>query len=187
MMKSTKNKSGKKFFVILVIVWFLLLALLFIYFRYYKNYLNISPSLVIPSPTPSLKQTVLVSRVIDGDTVELSTGERVRYLGIDAKESNSQSDEDNCLAKKALEANRSLVEGKEAVLEKDQSDRDKYDRLLRYVWVDGGLVNQILLEEGMAQVMAIPPDAKYRSEFKSAQIEAQANKQGMWQEDICKI
>ena len=65
-------------------------------------------------------------------------------------------------------------------LRKDVSDRDKYGRLLRYVFVDGIFVNKELVQEGFASAWAYPPDVKYQDEISAAQTEAQKNKAGLW-------
>lgn len=121
-----------------------------------------------------------VARVIDGDTIEIEGGERVRYIGIDTPEMASEGKPEECGAEKALEKNRELVVGKTVELSKDVSERDKYGRLLRYVWVDGILVNTQLVRLGLAKTTSFPPDVRFLEEITTAQKEAQKNKAGLW-------
>ena len=102
-----------------------------------------------------------VARVIDGDTIELENGERVRYIGIDTPETKHPSKPVEYYRKEADSANQSLVEGKGVRLEFDIQERDQYGRLLAYVYVDDIFVNAWLVENGYAQVMTIPPNVRY--------------------------
>ena len=95
-------------------------------------------------------EDVLVVRVIDGDTVELENGDRVRYLGIDTPETVHPDKPVECYGPEATERNKELVEGKTVSLLQDGPDRDGYDRLLRYVFVDGTFVNGDLVWGGYA-------------------------------------
>ena len=81
-----------------------------------------------------------VTRVIDGDTIELETGQKVRYIGINTPETVDPRKPAECFGRESSEKNKELVEGKIVELEKDISETDKYQRLLRYVYVDGVLV-----------------------------------------------
>ncbi|MBI3335237.1 MAG: thermonuclease family protein [Candidatus Portnoybacteria bacterium] len=75
-----------------------------------------------------------VARVIDGDTIELENGQRVRYIGIDTPETSDPRKPIQCFGIEAAKKNQELVEGKMVRLEKDVSERDRYARLLRYVY-----------------------------------------------------
>jgi len=121
-----------------------------------------------------------VARVVDGDTIEIGGGEKVRYIGIDAPEMALEGKPEECGAQKALEKNRELVSGKIVELRKDVSDRDKYGRLLRYIYVDGIFVNSELVRLGFAKMATYPPDVRYQDEISAAQTEAQKNKAGLW-------
>lgn len=118
---------------------------------------------------------VLITRVIDGDTVELENDDRVRLLGIDTPEKGQ------LLFSEASERLRELVEGKSVLLESDQTDRDKYDRLLRTVILNRQNINILMVKEGYASVLIIEPDHKYESELQAAQNYAQENNLGIWQ------
>jgi len=128
----------------------------------------------------NLNEGILVERVIDGDTIKLSDGNVVRYIGINAMEMDSKDESVLDMAIKATERNRELVEGKKVVLEKDVSETDRYGRLLRYVYVDGLMINETLLKEGWVQVSTYPPDVKYKEVFLEIQRRAVEEKVGLW-------
>ncbi len=142
----------------------------------------------MPAPQPTAgsitKQvddgTVLVTRVIDGDTIEIEGGERVRYIGIDTPETVDPRKPVQCFGVEASNKNNELVEGKMVRLEKDVTDRDKYNRLLRYVYVGDTFINLELVKQGFAYSYSYPPDIKYQDQFVKAQKEAQKAKRGLW-------
>lgn len=80
----------------------------------------------------------------------------------------------------AWQANRRLVEGKRVRLEQDVSETDKYGRLLRYVWVDGILVEAELVRQGLARAKAYPPDTKYQDYLEQMEAEAREAGRGIW-------
>lgn len=148
---------------------------------------NIYPTIAIriTSPvtsttSPMSYESVKVSRVIDGDTVELSDGRRVRYIGIDTPETGDPRRGVQCYGREAYEKNRELVEGKMVELEKDVSETDKYGRFLRYVYINNVLVNELLVEEGYAYSSSYPPDVKYQDNFLEAQKLAREENKGLW-------
>lgn len=128
----------------------------------------------------SHEEEVLVTRVIDGDTIEIAGGERVRYLGIDAPETVDPNRPIGCFGPEASMENKELVEGKYVRLERDITERDKYRRLLRYVYVNDKLVNLELVRGGYAVIYTFPPDVKYQKELLAAQREAREAKRGLW-------
>ena len=124
-----------------------------------------------------------VTRVLDGDTIEVEVGgerERVRYIGIDTPETDHAREVVRRLAARATEANEALVAGREVRLELDAERRDRYGRLLAYVWVGDTLVNERLLREGYAQVYTRPPNVRYADRFLAAQRSARAEGLGLW-------
>jgi len=155
-----------------------------------RKTLIIAVLLLIVLPTlgacASVPQTqITVTRVIDGDTIEVDiagTIYKVRYIGIDAPELDDERAKFCDLAQKATRYNRQQVEGKTVRLEKDVSDVDKYERLLRYVYVDDTLVNAELVREGLAWVKVYEPDTKYRDYLEELQTEARQAGKGIWQE-----
>ncbi len=133
----------------------------------------------------SKQQRFLVTRVIDGDTIELSTGQKVRLVGIDTPETVDPRRSVGCFGKQASSQSKKLVEGKEVILERDVSETDKYNRLLRYVYLplaDGSLlfVNDYLVREGFARVYTYPPDIKFNEQFLQAEREARSENRGLW-------
>jgi len=128
----------------------------------------------------SVGEIAVVSRVIDGDTVELADGRRVRYIGIDTPEAVDPRKPVECFAREAKEENRRFVEGKTVRLEKDISETDNYGRLLRYVYRGEVLVNESLLRNGFAHASTYPPDVRYQDRLVAAEREARENKRGLW-------
>jgi len=121
--------------------------------------------------------TVKVVEVIDGDTITIEGGYRVRYIGIDTPEVYPVAED---FGIEAWEANRALVEGKEVHLERDVSETDRYGRLLRYIYVNGIFVNAELVRLGLAEAKAYPPDTKYQDYLGELETEAREAERGMW-------
>ncbi|MBI4972400.1 MAG: thermonuclease family protein [Candidatus Omnitrophica bacterium] len=138
---------------------------------------------------------ILVKRVVDGDTIQLETGERLRLIGIDTPEmhesqklerDSQRSGQDKKviqeLGRRAYEFTKNLAEGKRVSLEFDVERYDKYKRLLAYVYLkDGTFVNAKIVEEGYASLMTIPPNVKYADLFLKLYQEARENRRGLWQ------
>lgn len=142
-------------------------------------------SIQLPLRPVEQKETVLVTKVIDGDTIEIEGGQKVRYIGIDTPELHDPRQKVQCFGEESTLKNKELVEGKEIRLEKDISDKDKYGRLLRYVYIifsDGGriFVNDYLVRQGFARVSTYPPDVAYQEIFREAEKEARENIRGLW-------
>ncbi len=117
-----------------------------------------------------------VEYVYDGDTIKLSDGLVVRYIGIDTPEKDEE------FYKRARRRNLELVGGKRVrvVVCRDEP-RDKYGRTLGWVWVDGLLVNDTLLREGLARALIIPPCGLERhKELKSLESDAKEAGAGIW-------
>lgn len=125
------------------------------------------------SPEASVT-TNIVDYVVDGDTVDLRNGERVRLIGINTPETGQPYSSE---AKNKL---KELIEGKEITLEKDITDRDQYDRLLRYIWLGDILVNLEMVRLGYANSYTYPPDVKYQDEIVAAETEAREDEIGLW-------
>ena len=124
-----------------------------------------------------------MTNVVDGDTIDvLIEGRelRVRYIGIDTPETVDPRRPVGCFGREASERNRQLVEGRAVGLERDVSETDQYGRLLRYVWVDGQMVNAALAEEGYATATAYPPDVRYAELFAALEAEAREESRGLW-------
>jgi micrococcal nuclease len=126
-------------------------------------------------------EEALVTRVIDGDTiVVLLNGreERVRLIGIDTPERGRPYFEE------ATRKTAEFVLGKKVKLVKDVSERDKYGRLLRYVYAGSLFVNAELVRQGFAMVYTYPPDVKYSEYFLKLQQEARENNRGLWSDQV---
>lgn len=135
------------------------------------------------APTQTQTATVIahVVRIVDGDTIELSSGEKVRYIGIDTPELHSKDPQTNCFGAEAAQKNRELVEDKDIVLEKDISETDRYGRWLRYAYIDGVSVNLTLVRLGFARAKDYPPDSHYKKDFADAEKVAKEGKKGLWE------
>lgn len=115
--------------------------------------------------------------VMDGDTIKVSIDGQVyslRYIGVDAPEVSQP------FGSQATAKNRELVGGKRVTLERDVSQTDKYDRLLRYVWLGEMMVNAELVRTGYASAATFPPDVKHQSLFATLQREASSSGRGLW-------
>ena len=140
---------------------------------------------VYSAPQANSEEKFKVTRVIDGDTIELSNGKKVRYIGIDTPETVDTRKPVQCFGKEASKANKDLVLKKTVILKKDVSETDKYGRLLRYVYLeDGTFVNLWLVKNGYASVYTYPPDIQHSEDFVAAQKDARNNKLGLW--NACK-
>jgi micrococcal nuclease len=111
-----------------------------------------------------------VVRVVDGDTIRVELDgrvERVRYIGIDTPESVKPGTPVQCYAERAAAANAALVAGRRVRLVADAERRDRYGRLLAYVYrePDGGFVNAALVRDGFARTLTIPPNVAHAAQF----------------------
>lgn len=137
---------------------------------------------------------IAVKRAVDGDTLELENGERIRLIGIDTPEvhdsnklyrDSQRSGEDlktiKELGRRSWNFTRDLVEAKRVTLEFDVEKYDKYKRLLAYVYLkDGTFVNAEIVRQGYASLLTIPPNVKYADLFLKLYKEARENKRGLW-------
>ncbi len=140
---------------------------------------------------------ILVTRVVDGDTLRLENGERVRLIGIDTPEVHEsaklyrdarRTGQDAAvirkLGKQASNFTRGLVEGKRVRLEFDVEKRDRYERLLAYVYLkDGTFVNAEIVKQGYASPYTFPPNVRYADLFVKLNREARENRRGLWKEE----
>ncbi len=134
-----------------------------------------------PKPQGPLQQAQVI-QVIDGDTLVLAGGKRVRLLGIDAPEMEKEGRPAEFLAHKSKAWLADLTQGKVVRLEYDQLRYDHYGRLLAYIFLgDNTLVNAALLRQGLAHVYFHPPNVRYRESLLAAQTEAMDARRGLWQ------
>lgn len=137
---------------------------------------------------------ILVSRVVDGDTLLLESKEYVRLIGIDtpemhesnklnrdAQRSGQNTEAIKQLGRQSYEFTKKLVQGKRVRLEFDVERYDKYKRILAYAYLeDGTFVNARIIQEGYASVMTYPPNVKYADLFLKLYQEARQNRRGLW-------
>jgi micrococcal nuclease len=146
---------------------------------------------IVPAPPPADAQRpaparVLLAevvRVVDGDTIQVRLADRlekVRYIGVNTPELHGRAGHPEPGAVEATALNRALVEGRRVRLELDVRERDRYGRLLAYVWVGDVLVNAELVRRGYAQVMTIPPNVRYQGLFLRLQRDAREAGRGLW-------
>jgi micrococcal nuclease len=124
-----------------------------------------------------------VVRVVDGDTIHVRVGDRlekVRYIGVNTPEVHHPRKGEEPGGRAALDVNRTLVSGRRVRLETDVQSRDRYGRLLAYVWVGEVMVNAELLRRGYAQVMTIPPNVRHQALFVTLQRDAREAERGLW-------
>ena len=129
----------------------------------------------MPTSPPGAGETGQVTRVIDGDTIDvLLNGQntRIRYLQMNTPE------RDQPCYRESTQANFDLVAGKTVRLVADAELVDPYDRLLRYVYVDDVLVNRVLVAGGYAEVVLYPPNDMHYEEFRALEAEAAAAGRG---------
>ena len=132
------------------------------------------------SPAPSCgPSSALVDHTIDGDTIVLENGDKVRYLMVNAPETTNGHDD--CYGSNAATFNHDLVAGKTVELVYDTECKDKYDRWLAYVSIGGQEVNTLLVDRGYACVLHIAPNGDDRlDEFNDLQTEARQAHRGLW-------
>lgn len=151
-----------------------------------KSEIKIDSSLEAKDSQPVSGKLYEVVRVVDGDTIIVninSKHERVRLIGINTPESVKPNHPVEKYGKEASNFMKNLLKGKKVRLEFDVQKRDKYNRLLAYVYLeDGTMVNKLLLQEGYAQVMTVPPNVKYQEEFLKLQRKAREQGKGLWKE-----
>lgn len=125
--------------------------------------------------------SAVVARVIDGDTVELDTGNIIRYLSIDTPEIGREGGTDDCFGAEARMFNSDLVLYREISLLYDVECNDRFERTLAYVSVGTTEINALLVERGYACELYIPPNGADRhDELASLEAQAKAAGRGMW-------
>ena len=127
--------------------------------------------------------TVPVVDVVDGDTIEVSIGDQVedvRYIGVDTPESVAPDQPVECFGKEASRFNAELVSGERVRLVFDAERRDRYGRLLAYVYVDELFVNAELVRRGFARTLTIAPNDSFAARFDALQRAAGSAGRGLW-------
>ncbi|PIR56848.1 MAG: hypothetical protein COU72_04065 [Parcubacteria group bacterium CG10_big_fil_rev_8_21_14_0_10_41_35] len=160
-----------------------------------KNTVSVSPQVIVTPAKPATsdpKYTYYsVIKVVDGDTLSINlegVTETIRLIGINTPETVDPRKPVECFGKQASDKAKMLLSGKNVRIEKDvtQGDRDKYGRLLAYVWRDDGLFfNEYMIQEGYAYEYTYNKPYKYQTDFKADQTTAKAQNKGLWAPDIC--
>jgi micrococcal nuclease len=157
-----------------------------------------APTPTVPQPTfrptapPDRLPRARVTRVVDGDTLDVEPGGRIRLIGIDTPEAVDSRRPVECFAREASASASALLQGRSVRLESDdtQDDRDTFGRLLRYVWLDDGpnVGRQANFEQvvgGYAHEFTFRTSYKYRDAFKQAQDFAKRYSLGLWAPGTC--
>lgn len=132
-----------------------------------------------------------VVKVVDGDTFDVDirgTSTRIRLIGVDTPEVVDPRKPVQCFGREASDKAKALLANQVVRLESDstQGDKDKYGRILRYVFLtDGTSFNKMMIEEGYAHEYTYKTPYKYQTEFKAAQTEAQREARGLWGQGVC--
>lgn len=146
-------------------------------------------SAVTSSPTST--STYLVTQVVDGDTIKIQIGnkiETVRLIGLDTPETVDPRKPVQCFGKEASNKGKELLSGRMVRIEIDptQGKRDKYDRMLAYVFRDDGLFyNKFMIENGYAHEYTYNVPHRYQAEFIAAEKSAEAAGLGLWNPSAC--
>lgn len=133
---------------------------------------------------PSSKIPAKIVKVVDGDTMDIMVDgkkERIRLLLVDTPETVHPNKPVEPFGPEASAFAKETLEDQEVYLELDVSERDKYGRLLGYLWVGDQMFNEMLLERGLARVAYVyPPNVKYVDQFRAIQDEAREKELGIW-------
>lgn len=135
-------------------------------------------------------ETYQVVAVVDGDTIKVDYHGKttsVRLIGVNTPETVDPRKDVECFGEEASQFLRSLLEGKAVRLEPDisQSDRDKYDRLLRYIYLDGEDVSLTIIQNGYGYEYTYNVPYQKQARYRAAQTEAENGKRGLWADGVC--
>jgi endonuclease YncB( thermonuclease family) len=150
---------------------------------------------------PGGYEEAVVTRVIDGDTIEVQITGRVagpgagdagigstpsvRLIGIDTPESVTPGSPVECFGREASAATTALVDGARVLLVKDVEETDRYDRLLRYVYIGEEMANARLIVNGYAHAYTYPPNVRHSDLLVRLQRRARIAERGLWSHDAC--
>lgn len=135
--------------------------------------------------------SVSVLRIIDGDTIEVNSNgvlEKIRLIGVNTPETVDPRKKVECFGKEASRFVTDILVGTSVSLEADasQGERDRYGRLLRYVYLsDGSLLNKTIIAEGYGYEYTYNVPYRYMNEFKDAERTAQKLEKGLWADGVC--
>lgn len=154
---------------------------------------NINENKREPTPTPTISSSLVkVIKVVDGDTIKVLTNNKedtVRLIGIDTPEVVDPRKEVQCFGRQASDKTKEILNNKNVKLESDptQGDKDKYSRLLRYVFLeDGTNFNKLMISTGYAFEYTYNSNPyKYQKEFEEAENLAREQNLGLWAKGAC--
>lgn len=153
---------------------------------YDNNKIQIYPFLELEKQNPNKLYEVV--KVVDGDTIKIKFNDKqetIRLIGVDTPESvHSDSNKNIPEGEIASNYTKDRLEEKQIKLEFDVQTRDKYNRYLAYVFIDGKMFNKELLEKGYARISTYPPNVKYVDDFTKIQKEAIRKNKGFWDKNI---
>jgi micrococcal nuclease len=129
-----------------------------------------------PHECPDNMDFAIVTKVIDGDTVDIQDGSRIRLIGMNTPEKGQP-----CF-QEATDRLEELVLDKEVCLERDKTDKGKYGRLLRHIFLESMNMNLLMVKEGYANVYFVSPDTKYLGQFQQAEKYAKENNGCIWKQ-----
>jgi len=141
------------------------------------------PASITPTPTrtpPAGRSFATVRRVWDGNTILIDSGYSVRYIGVNTPGAGMFGRPLDPFGRDAAERNVELVEGRQVELEGDATDVDGSGLLLRYVYVNDVMVNEVLLREGLATMAPLGRNTLHQSELRAAETEARARPLNVW-------
>lgn len=144
-----------------------------------------------PVTTQSVQKYYSVTKVVDGDTITINldgTSETIRLIGINTPETVDPRKPVECFGKQASDEAKTLLSGKKVRIEKDstQGERDKYGRLLAYIFRDDGLFfNEHMIQQGYAYEYTYNKPYKYQTQFKADQVLAKSQGKGLWATGVC--
>lgn len=136
---------------------------------------------VPPADPADPNRTYRIERVVDGDTLVLAGGERVRLIGVNTPETVKPNWPVEPFGPEASAFTKRLAEGRTATLGFDRERRDKYGRTLAYVYLDGVMLNEEILRAGLGHAELQYPFAEsMKRRFRAAEAEAKAARRGLW-------
>jgi micrococcal nuclease len=140
-----------------------------------------SPVRAVPRPGDRVEATV--TRVVDGDTIHVSLGGQdvtIRLIGIDTPETVAPGQPIECFGPESSRFTTRRLTGERIELEYDRDLIDPFDRTLAYVWLDGRLFNETLVERGYAEATSYPPDTSHQDVLDAAEVDARRADRGLW-------
>lgn len=155
-----------------------------------KNLIKVEPQPQV-SVAEEQRKLYAVKKVIDGDTIHVDidgVSSVIRIIGLDTPESVDPRKPVQCFANEASKKAKELLEGKRVGIESDstQANKDKYNRLLRYIILEDGMnFSKLMISEGYAHEYTYQIPYKYQSEFRQAEREAREAKRGLWADEAC--